>query len=432
MDSSMYEGRWLCNGLVLGQINLIKELSTSVANKRSSACLLEIYPTDKIEYYVAKIRISLQIGGAGSVDFSNPRYRDLEIVCFAVDRWNIHLMSKKCGSTHWESQVVGEWDRHDDQCPADKVFPHEDFSSDDFYSCRQVYPYSYCPSEYIYTTFAHYLNPVEIAINTEVQEKGHSDFKYDDFSLWIFRLHSKQLIVSGHASNLRDFYVDAYEHNKANNINNDVLEKNMEKIAVDTVTIPSRIGAFPVVGIEANAFQGNAVWKQVSLPDGLKFVGKDAFSRCKNIKSIEIPASVEQIDGWPFGSIKKVTIADGNAVYSLYNNFFLSKDGAQLLYITQQVKNILTPNSVKVLRPNAFEKCKSTISIRISGEVRELPAYIFAPCKKLEELHLSEHINKMPNPQYLFCQGNKVTIYAPAKSYAEKYAKRNNIPFVEE
>lgn len=38
------------------------------------------------------------------------------------------------------------------------------------------------------------------------------------------------------------------------------------------------------------------------MPDGVKTIGKSAFAYCESLASVEIPASVQTIGGYAFGS----------------------------------------------------------------------------------------------------------------------------------
>ena len=54
----------------------------------------------------------------------------------------------------------------------------------------------------------------------------------------------------------------------------------------------------------------------------------------------------------------------------------------------------------------------------------------FFMCEKLEEVYIPETVTLIHKFAFDWCP--KFTIHAPAGSYAETYAKENNIPFVAE
>ena len=52
---------------------------------------------------------------------------------------------------------------------------------------------------------------------------------------------------------------------------------------------------------------------------------------------------------------------------------------------------------------------------------------VFSRCKNLKHIHLTQNINTID--RWAFSDSPDLIIYAPAGSYAETYAKENNIPF---
>ena len=79
----------------------------------------------------------------------------------------------------------------------------------------------------------------------------------------------------------------------------------------------------------------------------------------------------------------------------------------QLANTLESIQSITIPDSVKIIIDSAFKGCAGLRSVIISDSVVKIGKDAFCLC---------------PN----------VTIHAPAGSYAEQYAKENNIPFVAE
>lgn len=88
---------------------------------------------------------------------------------------------------------------------------------------------------------------------------------------------------------------------------------------VTEITIPDRIGTYPVTAIRG--LNKNAV--SVIIPEGIIKIEKYAFRNCQYLTYIQIPASVEFIDDNAFnncGSLKQIVISPDNQYYDVKDN----------------------------------------------------------------------------------------------------------------
>ena len=156
----------------------------------------------------------------------------------------------------------------------------------------------------------------------------------------------------------------------------------------DYVVIPKAIGKYKVVAIGYAAFSPDAQRLSdaskklresittILIPDSVKRIDSIAFSGCKTLASITLPKNITEIEMFAFRKCTSLT-------------------------------SISIPSCVKKLGYGAFYKCTSLASITIPESVETIDMCAFEDCFNL-------------------------TIHAPAGSYAEQYAKENNIPFVAE
>ena len=151
--------------------------------------------------------------------------------------------------------------------------------------------------------------------------------------------------------------------------------------------------------------------KRVMLPKTLRAIGRNAFSGTQ-IEQIEIPEGVEKIE-------------------------------KRLFAMCLQLKSVKLPGSVVQIAPNAFEACIHLETINIPAKVTMIPKdmfnspvhglnYPFA-CTGLKHVYIEGKYTRIEKDAfYIGLDAEKLTIHAPAGSYAETYAKENNIPFVAE
>lgn len=139
-----------------------------------------------------------------------------------------------------------------------------------------------------------------------------------------------------------------------------------------TVRINARIGDKPVTKI-ANLNGKNDTTRIIYLPSCMKTIGKESFKNYTQLESVRIFNNLESIEDNAFEGCTKLT------------GLILSK-------------------SVKTIGANAFLNCLNLISIKIPANVTYIASSAFEGCVKL-------------------------TIYCEENSYAEEFAKNNNIQF---
>jgi hypothetical protein len=136
----------------------------------------------------------------------------------------------------------------------------------------------------------------------------------------------------------------------------------------ENVTIPAG-----TIGIANEAFMYNKSLRSVKMPDSITFIDNNAFAHCSNLQDITIPNSVTSI-GW-----------------------------------------------------GAFYYCSSLQAITIPNSVEEIDLWTFHGCSSLQEIIIPVSVKTI---WWFFGGCENLTIHCPAGSYAAKYAKENNIPYV--
>ena len=91
---------------------------------------------------------------------------------------------------------------------------------------------------------------------------------------------------------------------------------------------------------------------------------------------------------------------------------------------------MLIPETVTKMGANMFFECEELEQVVIPAKVKALDHSLFFRCSSLQKVVIQGMKTKIDYP--IFDTENVATIYAPAGSLAETYAKENNIPFVAE
>ena len=167
--------------------------------------------------------------------------------------------------------------------------------------------------------------------------------------------------------------------------------------------IPSEHEGLKVTEIASMCYGGREDMLELNIPDTINKIGYDSFRLCKNLKTVNMGSGVEVIEDRAFFGCSKLS-------------------------------DLTLSESLKEIPVSAFLDCTSLKKVTIPDSVTKIEYNAFANCTNLEEVHLSASVTDIVgNEDYSSFGGcDKLTIYAPAGSYAEQYAKDNDIPFVAE
>lgn len=184
---------------------------------------------------------------------------------------------------------------------------------------------------------------------------------------------------------------------------------NMDIIAYDgganIINIPDSVDGKPVVEIKGYFLSGRDNVVEINVPDTIMGISEEAFSLCTNLEKLTLGNNVKTI-------------------------------GESLCLSDASLKEITLSESLTEIPFCTFAFCTSLETITIPHGVTTLCENAFSGCSSLKEVHIPDSVTEIAensNSSYsAFDDCDNLTIYAPAGSYAEQYAKDNNIPFVAE
>lgn len=140
----------------------------------------------------------------------------------------------------------------------------------------------------------------------------------------------------------------------------------------------------------------------ITIPDGVKIIGRHAFYGHNNSKDFVIPNSVVYIGESAFDDtiISNITLSD--------NTIEIAEKAFQNAYI----KKILLPYSIKNIGKNAFASCDNLLEIEIPGSIKVIEERCFEHCKKLKKVVIKEGVKEIKSGAFCFCS-NLVEVYIP-------------------
>ena len=230
-----------------------------------------------------------------------------------------------------------------------------------------------------------------------------------------------------------------------------------------SVTGCSIPGSVTVIG--ENAFYMCSKLAAVTISKGVGQISDKAFANCRSLKKVTIPGSCSSIGDLAFfgcESLKTVTIEKG--VERIGNAAFSDCDGLTKVTIPDSVssigfsvfsgcgnlKSITIPNSVMSMGDSTFSACTSLIKVSIPDGVTKIGKTMFRECYSLASVVIPDSVTSIGVKAFYYCRsltsltipasvtdiekdafgGCYATLTVTKGSYAEQYAKENNIPYV--
>ena len=154
---------------------------------------------------------------------------------------------------------------------------------------------------------------------------------------------------------------------------------------IRTVTIPATVNNIAVRAFENSKYLTD-IYFDLNEGDEL-MVGKNAFSGCTALKSLNIPARYATFDPTVLGdstSIENIHVAEDHETYSSVNGLLCNKDGNELIYCPAGRRGALRiPSGIRTIGKSAFANCNNITSVIIPSFVTRIENNAFEGCSKL-------------------------------------------------
>ena len=179
------------------------------------------------------------------------------------------------------------------------------------------------------------------------------------------------------------------------------LIKYASKENTSTYTIPDGI-----LYIGKNAFSGRSDLVEITIPNSVISIGSYAFSDCTSLKSIVIPNTITRIEDFTFDGCTSLTsVIIPSSVISIGRSAFSD---------CTSLKSIVIPNTITRIEAFTFDGCTSLTSVIIPSSVTFIGDRAFMDCTSLTSIVIPKSVATVEIWAFRDCK--LLTIYCEAKS----------------
>ena len=186
-------------------------------------------------------------------------------------------------------------------------------------------------------------------------------------------------------------------------LGNVFLQASKEDLAADSIIFESNIKC-----ISNGAFTKSKL-KNVTFPEGLKYIGAAAFKNSGNIESLTIPSSVVEIGDEAFATCDEIT----SLTFTNPSNNSLIYIGVSAFEKVNKVETIILPDSVQTISESSFESCDALKKFEISNNssLQIIGKSAFKNCDNLQLFNVPNGVKSIESDAFSGCKAlSSVTV----------------------
>ena len=162
-----------------------------------------------------------------------------------------------------------------------------------------------------------------------------------------------------------------------------------------------------ITGVPVWYFTECSKLTSVSIPNTVKYIGREAFSGCISLKSLYLPDSVKEIGSGAFygcTKLEKVRFSKNLKVICRYA--FMD---------CKELKSVKLPKSLKSIYHDAFNGCKSLTSVKLPKNINRIAIGTFSRCVNLKKVFLPKKLIDIESESFYKCKKLKHIYFKGSK-----------------
>lgn len=210
----------------------------------------------------------------------------------------------------------------------------------------------------------------------------------------------------------------------------------ISQTCVIPVTITDNGQTYSVVGIREGGLYNCSTITSLTIPDGIKTIGRNAVAGCTKLQTVSLPKSVTEVGQYAFEdctSLQAINVANGNSIYYSVDGVLFFKNSYmgtielfkypegrvdrsytvpdsvsvishKAFYHSYKLQEVKLSDSVQTIDYTAFQGCKNLESIDFGNGLQTIEGNSFMHCSKLKSLDIPETLSKLETSSFLFCE----------------------------
>lgn len=144
---------------------------------------------------------------------------------------------------------------------------------------------------------------------------------------------------------------------------------------------------------------------RLELLEGIKTINRNSFWNCKGIKTLVLPASLEDIGYNPFVDCENIRFENKSPYFKVEDGMLFNRDGTKLICCPswRAQGEMHLPDSVVTLERGAFSGCRNMTEIHLHN-VNVVNKSCFSNCESLKHLYCADWITYVGEWAFAYCR----------------------------
>lgn len=160
------------------------------------------------------------------------------------------------------------------------------------------------------------------------------------------------------------------------------------------IIVPEEIDGYPVIGLDGT-FQQNQQIEHATIPEGVEFLNNYCFSKCRNLKTINLPDTLTTIGRGCFSE---------SGIQSIDFSINLNKIGISAFEECTAITTLdLRNSSIEIIDVSAFYNCSNLRTVLLSDHTKTIDIMAFAGCNSLKTIDFSTSLERIGASAFSGC-----------------------------